>query len=157
VDTGTNIVTPGEAAQDASPREREFDFWIGEWDLTWGVDKRGTNRIESILDGHVIQENFDGAPAAAFRGISLSVYNHDIGKWQQTWVDNTGGYLDFTGEFRHAKMELSRTALESGKPVLQRMVWFNILQDELDWNWERSEDSGQTWQVLWSIHYTKRK
>ncbi len=24
----------------------EFDFWIGNWDLTWGENDRGTNRIE---------------------------------------------------------------------------------------------------------------
>jgi len=42
--------------------QRRSTFWIGEWALTWdnadGTKGRGTNRIEKILDGKVIQENF---------------------------------------------------------------------------------------------------
>jgi len=26
-----------------------------------------------------------------------------------------------------------------------------------DWNWERSDDGGATWQVNWNIHYTRKK
>jgi len=44
-----------------------------------------------------------------------------------------------------------------GKPIKLRMVWYNIAADELDWNWEKSEDAGQTWAVLWQLHYTRRK
>jgi hypothetical protein len=36
------------------------------------------------------------------------------------------------------------------------MVWYNIGRDQFDWNWERSDDEGQTWQVLWQIRYTRR-
>ena len=37
----------------------EFDFWLGEWYLTWGENDRGINRIERIMDGAVVQENFE--------------------------------------------------------------------------------------------------
>lgn len=37
----------------------DFDFWLGDWNVYW-EDKRGTNRINKILDGAVIQENFEG-------------------------------------------------------------------------------------------------
>jgi len=36
------------------------------------------------------------------------------------------------------------------------MVCYNITADEFDWNWERSDDGGNTWRVLWKIKY-KRK
>jgi hypothetical protein len=123
---------------------QQFDFWLGDWDLTWGEDGRGTNRITSILDGCVIQEEFDGTPSISLKGMSISTYNSAFGKWQQTWVDNSGGYLDFVGGFADGKMTLSREATIDGKPVRQRMVFYNIQPDELDWNWERSDDGGQT-------------
>jgi hypothetical protein len=134
---------------------RQFDFWLGEWDLTWGEGERGTNHISLILDGMVIQEEFDG-PSISLKGLSVSTFNTRLGQWQQTWVDNSGGYLDFSGGFADGKMILSREADVEGKPIMQRMVFYNIAEDELDWNWERSGDGGETWQLVWHIHYQRR-
>jgi hypothetical protein len=36
------------------------------------------------------------------------------------------------------------------------MVWYDIQENKLEWNWERSDDNGQTWRVLWQIHYTRK-
>ena len=135
---------------------RQFDFWLGEWDLTWGEDGRGTNVITAVLDKRVIQEQFDGTPATPLQGLSVSTYNTQLGKWQQTWVDNQGSYLDFVGEFAAGKMILSREATLAGQPILQRMVWYNIAEQSLDWNWERSTDGGETWQIMWHIHYQRK-
>ena len=135
---------------------RQFDFWLGDWNWTWGADGRGTNRITSILDGCVIQEEFDGSPSIPLKGLSVSAFNTSSGKWQQTWVDNSGGYLDLVGGMEDGKMILSRTATVQGKPVMQRMVFYNVEDNELDWNWERSDDGGETWGMVWSIHYQRR-
>ena len=135
---------------------RQFDFWLGEWDLTWGDGGRGTNVITAVLDQRVIQEQFDGRPATPLQGLSVSTYNMQLGKWQQTWVDNSGSYLDFVGEFAAGKMILSREATLEGQPILQRMVWYNIAEQSLDWNWERSTDGGETWQIMWHIHYQRK-
>lgn len=139
---------------------RQFDFWLGDWSLTWkdkdGNELKGTNSITSILGGCVIQEQFND-PGSGFRGMSVSTYSSTTGKWQQTWVDNTGSYLDFVGEFTDGKMALQRTATGGGKQFLQRMMWYNISPDKLDWNWERSDDDGASWKLLWKIHYTRSK
>ena len=135
---------------------RQFDFWLGDWDLTWGEAGKGTNRITAVLDNRVIQEQFDGTPSTPLQGLSVSTYNTQLGKWQQTWVDNSGSYLDFVGEFADGKMVLSREAVLEGKPIQQRMVWHNITELALDWNWERSEDGGETWQVMWHIRYQRK-
>jgi hypothetical protein len=37
------------------------------------------------------------------------------------------------------------------------MVWYNITADEFDWNWERSDDGGKTWEVKWQIKYKRKK
>jgi hypothetical protein len=150
--------SPAKNASPCSQSEaRQFDFWIGEWVLEWGDGNRGRNVIRKALDGCVIEENFDGTPAIPLRGMSVSTYNAGLKKWQQTWVDNQGGYLDFRGEFKDSKMVLERKARLNGREVLQRMVWYDIAGDGLYWNWERSEDEGRTWKVLWKIKYTRKK
>ena len=131
----------------------EFDFWIGEWDVTWGEGVRGTNRVEKILDGAAIQENFNGD---GLIGMSVSVFSKEDDRWHQTWVDNSGSYLDFVGEFSDEKMILSRTGIVNGNAIKQRMVWHNITENNFLWNWERSEDSGSTWKILWEIQYQRR-
>jgi len=142
--------------------QKQFDFWVGEWDLTWpgqnaGEMGRGTNSIKRILDGCVVQESFSGQDAMHLRGTSVSIFDANSGKWKQTWVDNEGGYLDFVGELKNGQMILQREASRpDGSKILQRMVWKNITANELDWSWEASRDGGKTWQVQWPIHY-KRK
>ena len=53
-------------------------------------------------------------------------------------------------------MILVRDAVLEGKPVKHRMVFYNIAENTLDWSWERSDDNGATWTVLWKIHYQRK-
>jgi len=132
----------------------QFDFWLGEWNVTWGEDGKGTNHIEHILYGKIIQENFI---APDLHGMSVSAYDGERRLWCQTWVDNNGTYLDFTGKFEAGKMILSRDAIVKGQACKQKMVWYDIQENKLEWNWERSDDNGKSWRVLWQIHYTRKK
>lgn len=142
------------------PQQKQFDFWVGEWDLTWPGSKpaeiqHGTNNIKRIMDGCVVQENFSGGDSIPLRGTSVSTFDAPSGHWKQTWVDNQAGYLDFVGDFRDSQMILQREAIRNGKKILQRMVWKNITSSDFDWSWESSSDGGKTWQVNWPIHYKR--
>lgn len=140
----------------AVPEATQFNFWLGEWDLTWSNGGHGTNSIRAILDGKVILETFNADPTDAFQGMSFSVYNPLLSKWQQTWVDNQGTYLDLVGDYQEGKMILERTASVGEKSILQRMIFFNITDTHLDWSWQRSQDHGTTWESLWQIHYQRK-
>ena len=133
--------------------ENQFDFWLGEWDVTWGEDGKGKNHILRIMNDKIIQENFS---APDLIGMSVSSYDTERKLWCQTWVDNSGSYLDFTGGFENEKMILSRDAMVRGEACKQRMVWFNIDANQFDWNWERSDDGGQSWRALWEIKYRRK-
>ena len=133
--------------------ENQFDFWLGEWEVTWGEDGKGKNHILRIMDDKIIQENFT---APDLIGMSVSSYDAERKLWCQTWVDNNGSYLDFTGRFENEKMILSRDAVVRGQVCKQRMVWFNINTNQLDWNWERSDDGGESWRALWEIKYRRK-
>ena len=141
--------------------ENSFDFWVGEWDLTWtgqdGKEGKGTNRIVKILDGKVIEENFE-AIGPGFKGKSLSVYNPNSGQWHQAWADNQGGYFDFIGEVEGDKRIFKTKMIEKdGKKIIQRMRFYNISEDSLTWDWEMTQDGGETWNLQWRINYKKKQ
>lgn len=137
----------------------QFNFWIGKWKVEWensdSSKSDGTNTVNLILDSCVIEENFDGNPGMPFRGKSLSVYNQNLKIWQQTWVDDTGGYIVFTGGMEGDKMILSRSIETPKGLLLQRMVFYNIKKDSFEWNWESSMDNGENWNLKWKINYSR--
>jgi hypothetical protein len=139
----------------------QFDFWIGEWKAEWkdkdGNINEGSNIVNKILDGCVIEENFDGNPAMDFKGKSFSVYNHNHNTWQQTWVDNEGYYMLFSGGMNDDKMILSRKVETTDGPLIQRMIFHNIKKDSFDWDWESSTDNGKSWKLNWKINYLRLK
>lgn len=131
--------------------EDEFDFWLGEWEVTWGDGLRGHNTVRRILDGLVVLEEFDGRPGEDLQGKSVSVFDREAGVWRQTWVDNHGGYLDFVGRFRGGVMDLRR---ETGTAAY-RMRWSDIEPDSLTWRWERRDHGTRRWTTLWRLAYAR--
>lgn len=149
----------------SSPGAREFDFWLGEWDLSWPAEQTGgepgerltgRNSITRLFENCVIEENFtthDGG----FRGHSVSVYDEKGAIWRQTWVDSAGSYLSFTGGYDGEVMVLSSAPADrDGETVVNRMVFSDITPDSLEWAWQRSADDGANWTDLWNISYRKR-
>jgi hypothetical protein len=149
----------------SSPEARQFDFWLGEWDLNWPAEQTGgeagekgtgTNRLGRLFGDCVIEENF-ATDDGRFEGRSLSVYDEAAGLWRQTWVDSSGGYLVFTGGLNNGEMELRTAAVErDGETVVSRMVFTDITDDSLIWHWQGSRDGGETWNELWTISYKRR-
>ncbi len=147
-------------------RATQFDFWVGEWELTWpggqagtpeGKIGKGRNHITKTLGGCTIEENFS-TEDSSYIGRSWSVYNSQLEMWQQTWVDNSGAYLLFTGKYQADTMELRTALREQGdKKILSRMLFENITPNGFDWNWQRSTDGGENWTDLWNIRYSRKK
>ena len=142
--------------QSNPPEFHQLDFWLGDWEVSWEADGAGTNKVERILDGQVIQESFDAGPEMPFRGLSWSVFHKRTGGWRQTWVDTDGNYWNFEGEYRDGRMIFATDDVSDGRPVKLRMVFFDIQDDRLEWNWEQSLDGGKSWDLKWNIHYKRR-
>ena len=139
-----------------SPESKQFDFWVGEWELTYAGGK-SRNRITKILGGCAILEEFSGEPGTKLNGHSTSTYDRGAKRWKQTWVDNTASYLDFSGEFADGRMVLAREAERGGRKFRQRMMFQDIRADSLKWLWQRSDDEGATWKTQWEIDYRRVK
>ncbi|MFZ7146239.1 MAG: hypothetical protein ACO1G6_12930 [Bacteroidota bacterium] len=142
----------------SSVENSQFDFWVGDWDLTYSDTMHATNKIERAFDGCVVHEKFYD-PNQDFRGESWSMYNPVTKLWQQTWVDNQGSYFALTGKFENNEMLLftAPQTLKKGGVGYNKMRFYNISPDSFDWNWELTRDEGKTWNVVWSIRYTRKK
>jgi hypothetical protein len=134
----------------------ELDFWLGDWEATWGAVGRGTNRLTRILGDKVVDEHFEGRfQNGTLEGRSWSVFDPDRGLWRQTWVDDSGGYLDFVGDRVDGWFAFVRAAPELGDAGRQRMVFRDVAADAFRWTWESSVDGGTTWTTNWEIAYRK--
>ena len=148
-------------SQCTSEESRQLDFWVGDWDLAWEDSpgypaSTGKNIISRELGACVIEENFS-APEYGFDGKSVSTYDVNSKLWKQTWVDSSGSYLDFVGGMQDdGTMIFGREFTDAnGDLIKQRMIFYNIQENSMEWNWERSTDNGQTWTVVWNIHYSR--
>lgn len=140
-----------------APEASQFDFWIGSWMATWADTLHGTNTIEKKFGNCTVHENFFD-PNNNYHGESWSVYNPSSKLWNQTWVDDQGGYIALTGGMENGKMILKTAERQTPKGKQQmRMVYYNIQPDAFDWSWEASTDEGKTWKPSWQIHYTRKK
>ena len=158
--TPVPAATPAPAqAPCAAPEYRQFDFWLGDWDISSPDGKpAGSNKIVSILNGCAIQENWTGAKGA--HGTSLNLYDSATRRWHQTWVDDSGGLLVLDGEFRDGNMVLAgrRPSQKTRGTVLtHRITWTSLPGERVRQLWEASPNDGRTWQTVFDGTYTKRK
>lgn len=149
-------------AQLSSTDTTLFDFWIGDWDATWknpdGSESHGRNTVTRHMDGKAVKESFsvlDG-PTKGYKGESYSVFEKRSQQWKQTWIDNGGGYLEFTGHADGDTRIFARSMVINGKVMMARMRFYNIQPNSFSWDWESSADEGKTWKLNWRIEYRRR-
>ena len=144
----------------AQAPEEAFDFWVGEWDITYtnqkGEEIKAKNTITKVLDGKVIEENFEDPKGSGLLGKSISVYNPRTKTWHQAWADNQGSYFDFVGEIE-GENRIFRTKMveKDGKQIIQRMRFYDISEDSFVWDWESTTDNGKTWTLAWRLNYSR--
>jgi Protein of unknown function (DUF1579) len=137
-----------------SAESRRLDFWLGNWELTHSGGK-STNRVSKVLGGCVVLEEFRGMPGTNLDGMSVSTFDPATRSWRQTWVDNTGAYLDFNAVTADGNLAFERTAQKDGKRIRQRMVFRDVKADSFTWDWQRSDDDGANWKTTWQIAYKR--
>jgi hypothetical protein len=130
-----------------------LDFWVGEWACTWDGGS-GRNRITKELDDRVVVERFESLEPERWSGMSLSVFGERDG-WRQTWVDSTGNYWSFHEGRDGNDLTFEVTETDDDRDVVKRMVFSDVAEDSFSWRWERSFDSGATWEPLWAIAYRR--
>jgi len=137
---------------------RQFDFWVGDWNVEEKGKPAGTNRVESILKGCIVRENWVGTDGS--EGTSLNRFDPVSKQWHQTWVDNQGGRLELAGELRAGRMVLSGSRAAARDPkikIVDRISWQKLPDGRVHQLWEASRDGEKTWQVQFDGYYTKKR
>lgn len=132
----------------ATAQHRQFDFWLGRWGVTNPAGKlAGRSRIESILGGCVVLENWDSPSGVS--GKSFNIFNADTGKWEQFWVDNSGSRLHLVGGIEAGNMVLrgvqDKPNAQTGLKQHERITWTPNADGSVRQQWETSSDDGKTW------------
>lgn len=101
--------TPPPMICDEDPHFRDFDFWVGEWDVTGRETGKvaGENSITKIEAGCALQENWSSAGGGS--GMSVNYYNPVTQKWRQVWVAKPGYMIDIEGGLKDGSMVLEGT------------------------------------------------
>ena len=144
----------------SSPENRQFDFWVGTWNVvtTEGAVPAGKSRIEPILGDCVIEENWqsDGNPYA---GKSYNTYNAALKRWEQYWVDNSGGTIFFYGGLKDGVMDYwtDQIPQPGGPPLKRHLQFFRQGPDRVRQLSQGSTDGGKTWTTEYDFTYWREK
>ncbi len=138
----------------STPQYRQLDFWVGHFEVRNPQGQlTGHNRIEKILNGCVLQENWTAQGGGA--GKSFSWFDPDLKKWRQLFIGSTGHSHEYTGEFRDGAMHLLHDRRhDDGSRHMFRMVFTPQPQGKVRQFIEESWDAGKSWNVWFDGMYT---
>jgi hypothetical protein len=140
----------------ADPEYRQFDFWVGDWDVrNLDGSPAGANTVEKTLGGCVIQEHWKGA--GGMSGTSFNTYSKEDKKWHQIWVNDREGFFQTAGGLEDGKMVLTGDIVRNGQTRLQRWTWIKLSDDKVLQRAEVSADQGKTWKTGFEATYLRKK
>jgi hypothetical protein len=140
-----------------SPESRQFDFWVGEWEIVKNgtTEPAGISSVQLILGNCIVFENYTNK---AYAGKSFNIYNAGMKKWQQFWVDNQGQSSQFVGEFQNGEMRFTGESLNpNGQKTIHRMTFTPMSGGRVRQFLEDSKDNGKTWTTSYDGIYMKKK
>jgi hypothetical protein len=138
-----------------SPEHRQFDFWLGSWNVHTPNGKlAGVNRIEREYDGCVLHERY--STERGYQGESLNSYDPGRKVWHQTWVDNQGTLLLLEGGMRSGSMVLEgQSTAADGQLTRHRISWTPNADGSVRQHWESTDAKGQ-WSTAFDGRYTRK-
>lgn len=149
-----------------APEHRQFDFWIGSWDVnlrtlqpdnSWKDSVKARAEVIPILDGKAILELWD---SPTIKGFSLRTYDEARKKWVLflNWPgDNNSSIGAMTGGFRHGRGEfIARGRRPDGSVSVSRYTFCDITPTSLRWDDAFSQDGGKTWTNNWIMEFSRR-
>jgi tetratricopeptide (TPR) repeat protein len=140
----------------AAAEYRQFDYWLGEWDVFSGGQKIARSSIQAILDDCVVFENYatlDGR----YAGKSLNIWIPAKKQWEQRYMDTTGGSHEWIGALDGDHLVFTYNYEQNGVKTMQRMSYLKEGADQVRQKIDVSTDEGKTWNVSYDGLYVRRK
>ncbi|HEY6267615.1 MAG TPA: tetratricopeptide repeat protein [Candidatus Acidoferrum sp.] len=155
------IVTHNQKPCAYAAENRQFDFWLGEWNVvtSQGETPAGDSRIELILGDCVVQENWTSAGNIGYSGKSYNIYNAAVKRWEQYWVDNAGGNIFFYGGLKDGVMDYWTDEIPQldGKKLERHLQFIKLGPDKVRQFSQGSNDGGKTWFAEYDFTYNRKK
>ena len=150
------------------PESRQFDFWVGEWDvnlrvrqsdLTWTGRHRSVAKIYPILSGKAVLELWSEDQVSGIKGYSLRYFDTARDEWV-LWLNwpgpNRAGSSSLAGSFRHGRGDFYSTSVGSdGTETISRYSFNDITPTSLRWDDAYSTDGGETWTNRWIMEFSR--
>ncbi|HVT73044.1 MAG TPA: hypothetical protein VHD61_07895 [Lacunisphaera sp.] len=145
-------------AQDQAPEPRglhALDFWVGTWKVVLADgQKAGDNRIEKLLGGFALQENW--SEPDHHEGKSWFYFHRLENRWKQVWVTD-GGFVKEKAQEEGAPPGSVRfqgvVIGKGGVRILDRTTLTPMPEGRVRQVIETSRDEGATWQTGFDAIY----
>ena len=135
---------------------RQFDFWLGEWDVYANGQQVANSHIDYSLEGCLIIENYE--TFSGYSGKSINFYDVSDKRWHQIWTDISGNISRYEGELKDGKMYLYGENIDkTGSKSLVRMIFTPNNDGSVRQLYEGSTDGGTTWSIYFDGKYVKKK
>lgn len=133
-----------------SSEYHQFDFWVGDWDVFEAGKSVAHVIVDKILGGCVIRERY--REPRGYEGQSFNVYDAGQHCWRQTWMTNSGKFLEITGKLQGDNMVLSGTDYDSAPARLVRGTW-KPTKGGVEETAITSTDGGKTWATWFDLFF----
>ena len=146
----------------------DFDFFQGRWTvlhrrlLLRGADCddwdefEGTTECRTLLGGLCnVDEN--EMLARGFQGLTFRTFNSERREWSIYWVNSDAGILQepVFGRFEGGVGRFYGVDVDNGRPVRVIYVWQDITPTSAHWAQAFSYDAGRSWEVNWTMQFTR--
>jgi hypothetical protein len=158
---GLALATNGFAAADPNPcatnsENRQLDYWLGNWKIgAEGSSVDAHSTVSLSLDKCLVVENWEGG--RGHHGQNVFGYSADDKSWYGMFADNEGRVHVFTsGKVSSGSAEFEGPSRGSnGESVLNRVKVIRLNPIRVEQTWEKSNDNGATWNVVFRGEYSR--
>jgi len=135
------------------PEYRQFDFWLGDWDVFDAGEAKPSMRIrvEKILDGCALRESY--RDDSGKMGESYNIWDASRKVWHQTWVTNRGQLLMVDARMQDGSMVFDGPIPAGNGPPDRIRVVFKPEAGGVRQTAETSPDGGKTWRPLFDMTF----
>jgi tetratricopeptide (TPR) repeat protein len=138
------------------PEFRNFDFWVGEWDVTATGSAVASSSIQKILNDCVILENYSSF--SGYAGKSFNSYDPQKKEWQQYWIDSAGSSIEFHGKYADGQLVYESDSVNpDGTKIKRKMTFVKLSDNQVRQFSVQTKDGGKTWTPEYDLLYTRKR
>lgn len=139
------------------PGFRDFDFWVGEWDVHIANGTlAGSNVITREERGCVLVEHWTNTTGGT--GMSVNYLDLTTDEWVQIWNAEGGSQINVRGGLTDEGMAMEGTIhyVANGTTAPFKALWTPLPDGRVRQYFEQSNDNGATWVPWFEGFYTRK-